>query len=116
MRRRVEWADCARTDLLAQIEHIALNSPDAAERVFVAIRKAGEALGEFATGHPGRVAGTYEKSVRGLPYIIAYALADHDQSVAILRVIHTARDWRDDSWPDAQTDAPAVSHDQLARV
>jgi len=31
-------------------------------------------LADFATGHPGRVAGTYEKPVAGLRFVIAYAL------------------------------------------
>lgn len=100
MRRTVEWARSALDDLLAQIEHIAADNSDAAERVATAIRKTGEALGDFATGHAGRVAGTYEKSVRGLSYVIAYTLSHDDVTVLILRVIHTARDWKDESWPE----------------
>jgi plasmid stabilization system protein ParE len=40
------------------------------------------------------VAGTYEKSVAGLPYIVVYEIAPSDggEIIAILRVIHTARD------------------------
>jgi plasmid stabilization system protein ParE len=47
------------------------------------------------------VAGTYEKSVTGLPYIIAYEIVSRDagEIVAILRVIHTARDWPEETWP-----------------
>ena len=100
MKRRVEWARSALDDLLSQIEYIAADNPVAAERVAAAIRRTGEALGDFATGHPGRVAGTYEKSVRGLPYVIAYALTGNDTIVSIVRVIHAARDWQDESWPD----------------
>ncbi len=66
----------------------------------MALQKAGNALGDFATGHPGRTAGTYEKSVRSLPYIVAYALTDRDMAVTILRIIHTARDWQEENWPD----------------
>ena len=100
MSRRVEWANSALADLLVKIEHIAEDDPEAAKRVADAIRATGTALGEFATGHQGRVTGTYEKSVRRLPYIIAYALTDDDKAVSILRVIHTARDWQDESWPE----------------
>ena len=100
MTRRVEWAEAALTDLRAQIAYIAHDNPDAAARVAKAIRKTGEDLGAFATGHPGRVNSTYEKSVRGLPYIMAYALTDADSAVSILRVIHSARDWPDEAWPD----------------
>lgn len=55
----------------------------------------------MATGRPGRVAGSYEKPVARLPYIIAYALALQRgrEVVAILRVIHTARDWPEQGWP-----------------
>ena len=100
MTRRVEWAEAALTDLRAQIAYIANDNPDAASRVATAIRKTGDDLGIFATGHPGRVKGTYEKSVRGLPYIMAYALTDGDSTVSILRVIHTARNWPNEDWPD----------------
>ncbi|NOW48444.1 plasmid stabilization system protein ParE [Novosphingobium sp. SG751A] len=99
--RRVEWAEAALADIRAQIEYIAAQDPQAARRVVDAIGQTGAALGDFATGHPGRVAGTYEKSVRGLPYIIAYALTDRDRAVSILRVIHTARDWVEEAWPEA---------------
>lgn len=98
--RRVVWAQTARADIADQIRHIAAHNPDAAQRVAHAIRKTGQALAEFATGHAGRVAGTYEKSVRGLPYIIAYTLSADDRTVAIIRVIHTARDWPEATWPE----------------
>lgn len=87
-------------DLLAQITHIAADDPDAAARVAAVIRNAGTELGDFATGHPGRISGTYEKSVRGLPYVIAYALTDGAAAVSVLRVIHTARDWTGEAWPE----------------
>lgn len=98
--RRVVWSEGASNDYLAILRHIADDDPQAAEKVVDAIASAGEALGDFATGHPGRVAGTYEKSVLHLPYIIAYSLTDSDRTVAILRVIHAARDWTADRWPD----------------
>ncbi len=60
-----------------------------------------DGLVDFATGHPGRVAGTYEKSVGGSPYIIVYAIdrTDAAEVVVVLHVIHTARDWRAGAWP-----------------
>ncbi|UFW66897.1 type II toxin-antitoxin system RelE/ParE family toxin [Rhizobium laguerreae] len=74
---------------------MAKDNPDAAERVVDAIEDAGTKLGEFATGRPGRITGTYEKSLTRLPYIISYELRSiaGRESVVILRVIHTARDW-----------------------
>jgi len=98
--RQVVWSESAQDDYLEILRHIAIDDPIAAERVVDAIAKSGEGLGEFATGHPGRVSGTYEKSIPRLPYIIAYSLADGGRTVAILRVIHAARDWNEDGWPD----------------
>ena len=69
--------------------------------VWPALDKAGLALGEMPTGRPGRVTGTYEKLVTGLPYILAYVIAGtgKGEEVAIVRVIHTSRDWPAEGWP-----------------
>lgn len=101
MRRPVEWSRDALDDLKTQIAYIAAENPAAAQRVADRLRAAGAALGEMPTGRQGRVAGTYEKSVTGLRYIIAYALTRRGdrEIVSILRVIHTARDWPDEEWP-----------------
>ncbi|MGO4287716.1 type II toxin-antitoxin system RelE/ParE family toxin [Bosea sp. UNC402CLCol] len=99
--RPVIWSDDARRDYLDILRYIAEDNPDAAERVVDAIEQAGNELGDFATGRPGRVSGVYEKLVPRLPYILAYSLALQRgrEVVAILRVIHTARDWPDEGWP-----------------
>jgi toxin ParE1/3/4 len=100
MKRALSWTRGALDDLKAQISYIARDNPTAARRVAARIRATGDALGEFASGHPGRIAGTYEKTVSGLPYIIAYAIEVRDgaEGVVVLHVIHTARDWRDGEW------------------
>ena len=98
--RRIVWSDAARDDYFTILRHIAADDPDAAERVVRAIEKTGNSLADFATGHPGRVGGTYEKSVHRLPYIIAYALNDDRTMLTILHIIHTARNWRPDEWPE----------------
>lgn len=99
--RPVVWTDAARTDYLAILHYIAQDDPGAAEKVVDTIERTADGLGEVVSGRPGRIAGTYEKSVPRLRYVIAYAL--HEQagreSVVILRVIHTARDWRSRQWP-----------------
>jgi plasmid stabilization system protein ParE len=93
--RPVIWSAEARDDYFDILRYIADDNPVAAERVVDAIEKAGNDLGQHATGRPGRVTGTYEKSVTRLPYVIVYALAMHQgrESVVIVRVIHTSRDW-----------------------
>jgi plasmid stabilization system protein ParE len=98
--RHVQWSDDALADLEKQVIYIAKDNPVAARQVAKRIRETGDALGEFATGHPGRVSRTYEKSVGRLPYVIAYALSDDDAVLTILPVIHTSRNWRPDDWPE----------------
>ena len=100
--KAVVWSEAARQDYLEIVRYIANDDPVAAERVVDAIEKAGNDLGAVPTGRPGRVSGTYEKSVSRLPYIIAYSItakAGRDV-ITILRVIHTSRDWPEDDWPE----------------
>lgn len=92
--RPIVWSIEAHRDNLEILRYIAENNLLAAEQIVDAIEDAGNKLGAFATGRPGRVSGTYEKSLDRYPYIIAYELrqlAGRD-SVVILRVIHTSRD------------------------
>ena len=93
--RAVRWSRDALDDIKNQIAYIAANNPDAARRVADKLRETGATLGKRAIGRTGRISGTYEKSVSGLPYVIVYDIrAKADQEVvSILRVIHTARDW-----------------------
>lgn len=100
--RPVFWSAEARRDYLDILRHVARDNPAAAERVVDAIERVGNDLGRFATGRPGRVSGTYEKSVPRLPYIVAYAVTARGgrETISILRVIHTARDWPTEEWPD----------------
>jgi plasmid stabilization system protein ParE len=46
--------------------------------------------------------GTWEKSVAGLPYVMAYTIRMQKaaETLVVLRVIHTARDWQARTWPD----------------
>lgn len=103
MKRPVIWSRSALDDLKAQVAYIAAENPATAQRVSDAIRAAASALSDIPTGRPGRVTDTYEKSVTRLPYIIAYAISSSPtgQVIAIIRVIHTARDWPDEQWPKA---------------
>ncbi|HSK41452.1 MAG TPA: type II toxin-antitoxin system RelE/ParE family toxin [Arenibaculum sp.] len=67
MKRRVVWSETARAEYLAAIRCIAERNPDAAERVAERVEEVAASLVDFATGRPGRVHGTYEKVVSGLP-------------------------------------------------
>ncbi len=101
MTRTVVWSRDALDDLAAQLAYIAADNLDAAHRVAARIGDAGAALGAIPTGRPGRVGGTFEKSVTGLAYVIAYAITVRDDrdEISILHVIHTARDWPAGTWP-----------------
>lgn len=103
MKRPVIWSRSALDDLKAQVTYIAAENPAAAQRVTEAIRAAASALSVIPTGRPGRVTDTYEKPVARLPYIIAYAISSSPagEAIAIVRVIHAARDWPDEQWPKA---------------
>ena len=101
MTRRVIWSLVSRADLVRIGRAIAHDNPSASRSVIARLRAAGEALGDKATGRPGRVSGTYEKVLPGLPYIIAYELIQQGagEAVAILHVIHTRRHWPAEDWP-----------------
>jgi len=102
--RRVVWSPDARSDLVDIVTFIAEDNPFAAHRVVDKLDAAGMTLGRMATGRQGRVTGTYEKVVSGLPYILAYTLKmepDGMEVVYILRIIHSSRDWPEQDWPGA---------------
>lgn len=101
MTRPVVWATDATRDTLDILRHIAQDDPDVAERIVDLIEAAGRRLGEIPTGRPGRVAGTFEKSLVPLPWILCYAIDDQSDAerIVILRVIHTARNWPVGHWP-----------------
>jgi plasmid stabilization system protein ParE len=101
--RRVVWSRHAHSDFLGIIGYIAEENPAAARNLATHIDRTIQTLAEMPTGRQGRVSGTYEKIVRGLPYIVAYALGDEPkghETLTILRIIHGARDWREESWPE----------------
>ncbi len=101
--RRVVWSRHAHDDFRDIVAYIAKENPTAARNLATRIDRTIQALAATPTGRRGRVSGTYEKVVRGLPYIVAYALGDEPkthETLTILRIIHGARDWREESWPE----------------
>ncbi len=102
-KRLVLWESDARTDMKNISNYIAERNPEAALKVINKIENAGQNLGRFAAGHHGRVQGTYEMGVSNLPYAIAYMIyapANAEEEIVILRIIHNARDWRENEWPE----------------
>jgi addiction module RelE/StbE family toxin len=87
----LEWRHTARDDLLAIIDYISDDSPDAAQRLKDEI----EAKAARLPDHPliyreGRVPGTREMIVRS-NYVVIYAI--DARAVSILRVLHAAQQW-----------------------
>lgn len=100
--RRVVWSIDARGEYHQIITHIAQHDPAAAEKIAVRIRDVVQRLAAVPTGRKSDVSGTYEKVVPDLSYIVAYALGDEPrghEAITILRVIHGARNWQNESWP-----------------
>jgi toxin ParE1/3/4 len=91
------WSAAALDDFEAAIARVAIDDETAARGVAAAIDRATRLLAERPIGRPGRVTGTYDKAVSGLPGIIAYAL--DDDRLVVLRVIHSARDRPKTNWP-----------------
>jgi toxin ParE1/3/4 len=102
MKRRLVWSRSALEDFKRTLSFIARDDEKAARKVRATIDRAARLLADHPAGRRGRVAGTYEKSVSGLPYVIAYALEagrSGSETAAILRIIHNSRDWKPGEWP-----------------
>jgi len=89
---RIRWTYKALDNLDAAVEFIAADNPGAAQKVARIIQVPVQLLAEQpGIGRPGRVAGTRELVVSGLPYIIPYL--EQDGSVIILRIMHASMKW-----------------------
>ena len=90
---RLRWTRLAESDLDDIADYIGQDSPAAAARVVLELIDQTEALltRHVALGRPGRVLGTRELVVAGLPYVIPYRVRENN--IEILRVLHTSRRW-----------------------
>lgn len=87
----LEWRETARADLLAIIDYIADENPDAAQRLKDEIETKAMELPEHPKLYrPGRVADTREMVVRS-NYVVVYM--EDTRAVSILRVLHAAQQW-----------------------
>ena len=91
---RIIWLDEAERDLDRIAEYILKDDPAAALRLIYTIREATRVLSEHPNvGRTGRVEGTRELVISGLPYILPYQIGG--QEIRILAVMHTSRKWPD---------------------
>ena len=92
--RKLEWTALARADLLAIIDYISDDNPDAAQHLKDDLELKAERLREFpGLFRSGRVPGTREM-VAHANYVVVYA--EDDSAVHILRVLHAAQQWPGD--------------------
>jgi addiction module RelE/StbE family toxin len=89
----LRWTRRAERDLDEIASYIGQDSPAAAARVVLELIDHVEANlpGHPAIGRPGRVLGTRELVIGGLPYIVPYRVREND--IEVLRVLHTSRRW-----------------------
>lgn len=86
----IRWTRKAEADLFEQCGHIAKDDPTLASRIGSEIFSAVEGLADFPfRGRSGRVDGTRELVLAGLPWIAVYAVTD--SMVVILRLLHGAQ-------------------------
>ena len=94
---RILWLDQAEHDLEEIVDYLLWRDPQAAARIYDAIRRRVELLAtQPAIGRFGRVRDTRELVIARTPYIVAYTVDQHIDAVIILRVLHSARQWPDD--------------------
>tara|TARA_R110000850_G_scaffold191351_6_gene318270 strand:+ start:2720 stop:3001 length:282 start_codon:yes stop_codon:yes gene_type:complete len=87
----LEWKATAMADLLAIVDYISDDNPDAAQALKDEIEaKTSRLLDNPQLYRVGRVDGTREMVVRP-NYIVVYA--DNASAVTILRVLHSAQQW-----------------------
>ena len=90
---KIRWFCAARADLVAIRRFIEdQDHPAAAQSVAQRILSTVTYLREHPTiGRPGRVTGTRELIIAGLPYVVPYRI--REGVLEILRVLHMSRQW-----------------------
>jgi toxin ParE1/3/4 len=87
---KIKWVPLALNDLDEAAEFIARDNRKAADRVVKRIWDAVQVLaGQPHVGRPGRLHGTRELVVTGIPFIIPYRVVEN--TVQVLRVLHGKR-------------------------
>jgi len=91
---RIRCTRKALGNLDTAVKYIAAESPGNAREVAQKILDSIQLLsGQPGMGWPGRVAGTRELVIPGLPFIVPYA--ENDGEIVILRIVHTSMKWPD---------------------
>ncbi len=89
---RIRWTSRALENLDNAIAYIAADSPAAAKNVAEKIWASVQLLSDQpGIGRLGRVTGTREMVIGGLPFIVPYVVQDGE--IIILRIMHTSMKW-----------------------
>lgn len=87
----LEWHAAARADLLAIVDYISDDNPDAAQQLKDEVEtKVSKLLEHPKSYRVGRVVGTREMVVRS-NYVVVYT--EDVGRVVVLRILHAARQW-----------------------
>lgn len=91
---KIVWTPRSRRNLRDTARYLTQFNPLAAMSMVRTVRAAPQQLLQYpASGRPGRVDGTRELVVIGTAYILPYRV--HHDSIEILAVIHSSRQWPD---------------------
>lgn len=93
---QLKWTDLAEKDLDNIETYIATeNSRLVAVDVVLKVLNSCELIlsNHPQAGRPGRVSGTRELVINGLPLIVVYRIVDRLDQLQILRVLHDAQQW-----------------------
>lgn len=93
---QLKWTDLAEKDLENIETYIATeNSPLVAVDVVLKVLNSCELIlsNHPQAGRPGRVSGTRELVINGIPLIVVYRIVDRLDQLQILRVLHDAQQW-----------------------
>lgn len=93
---QLKWTDLAEKDLDSIETYITTeNSPLVAVDVVLKVLNSCELIlsNHPQAGRPGRVSGTRELVINGIPLIVVYRIVDRLGQLQILRVLHDAQQW-----------------------
>ena len=86
----IRWLPKAQESLYMELTRIAVDDESAARRIALIVKLHIEQLEQFPeSGRPGRIHGTRELVISGLPYILPYRIRGNN--VEILRFFHTSQ-------------------------
>lgn len=86
------WFESAKSDRRSRYAYIAMDSPQAAERIEDEIDRRTDMFDQFPTlGRKGRVPGTRELVINRSPFVLIFRV--RKARIEILRILHGAQRW-----------------------